>query len=258
MKQHAFSPAAAIAAVVALLALAPLAVGQAATRTITIANFAFSPAPLTVLVGDTVVWKNQDSFAHTATSVAGGWDSGAIAGGASFSFTFSSVGTFSYICAFHSGMQGSIVVAASRDVFVPIARNGRSGAGAPEPTGTATSRPTTAATPTSTASSTATNTPANTASSTATNTPTNTASSTPTSTATNTPTNTATRTATATRTPTRTPQPQNCDPSYPTVCIPPPPPDLNCGDITFRDFVVLPPDPHHFDGNHDGFGCESP
>lgn len=49
----------------------------------------------------------------------------------------------------------------------------------------------------------------------------------------------------------------NCDPSYPTVCIPPAPPDLDCGDITFRRFTVLPPDPHHFDGNHDGVGCES-
>ena len=54
-----------------------------------------------------------------------------------------------------------------------------------------------------------------------------------------------------------TPKPAaNCDPSYPTVCIPPPPPDLDCKDITYRRFKVLPPDPHHFDGNHDGIGCE--
>jgi micrococcal nuclease len=51
--------------------------------------------------------------------------------------------------------------------------------------------------------------------------------------------------------------PANCDPSYPTVCIPPYPPDLDCGDISFRRFQVLPPDPHGFDGNHDGVGCES-
>jgi micrococcal nuclease len=47
-----------------------------------------------------------------------------------------------------------------------------------------------------------------------------------------------------------------CDPSYPGVCIPPPPPDLDCGDISYRGFTVLPPDPHHFDGDHDGIGCE--
>jgi hypothetical protein len=49
----------------------------------------------------------------------------------------------------------------------------------------------------------------------------------------------------------------NCDPSYPDVCIPPKPPDLNCGDIPHRRFTVLPPDPHGFDGNDDGVGCES-
>jgi micrococcal nuclease len=48
-----------------------------------------------------------------------------------------------------------------------------------------------------------------------------------------------------------------CDPSYPDVCIPPYPPDLDCGDISFRRFTVRPPDPHNFDGDHDGIGCES-
>lgn len=64
--------------------------------------------------------------------------------------------------------------------------------------------------------------------------------------------------------PTAAPVPQptappsgNCDPAYPTVCIPPPPPDLDCGDIPYRRFQVLPPDPHNFDGNSDGVGCES-
>ena len=47
-----------------------------------------------------------------------------------------------------------------------------------------------------------------------------------------------------------------CDPSYPTVCIPPPPPDLDCSDIPHREFKVLPPDPHRFDGDKDGVGCE--
>jgi len=52
-----------------------------------------------------------------------------------------------------------------------------------------------------------------------------------------------------------------CAASYPTVCIPPPPPDLDCGDIAFRNFSVrwdvADPDPHRFDGNRDGVGCES-
>jgi micrococcal nuclease len=48
----------------------------------------------------------------------------------------------------------------------------------------------------------------------------------------------------------------SCDASYPTVCIPPPPPDLDCGDIPHRSFKVRPPDPHRFDGEGDGLGCE--
>ena len=53
------------------------------------------------------------------------------------------------------------------------------------------------------------------------------------------------------------PPASNCDPSYPTVCIPSPPPDLNCGDIPFRRFKVLRPDPHNFDADRDGIGCET-
>ncbi len=53
------------------------------------------------------------------------------------------------------------------------------------------------------------------------------------------------------------PPPSNCDPSYPTVCIPPPPPDLDCGQIPYRNFTVLEPDPHGFDRDNDGVGCES-
>lgn len=48
----------------------------------------------------------------------------------------------------------------------------------------------------------------------------------------------------------------NCDPSYPDVCIPPYPPDLDCGDIPFRNFQVIPPDLHKFDRDRDGIGCE--
>jgi hypothetical protein len=49
----------------------------------------------------------------------------------------------------------------------------------------------------------------------------------------------------------------NCDPSYPGVCIPPPPPDLDCKDVPYRRFQVLAPDPHKFDRDGDGIGCES-
>jgi micrococcal nuclease len=60
-----------------------------------------------------------------------------------------------------------------------------------------------------------------------------------------------------------TPQPAapaqaaRCDPSYPDFCIPPAPPDLDCGDIPRKRFTVRPPDPHRLDADRDGIGCES-
>jgi len=57
--------------------------------------------------------------------------------------------------------------------------------------------------------------------------------------------------------PTTSSQQVNCDPSYPDFCIHPPPPDLDCKDIPQKRFTVLQPDPHRFDGDKDGIGCES-
>lgn len=68
-----------------------------------------------------------------------------------------------------------------------------------------------------------------------------------------------TATATATFMPTpriTTPVLPNCDASYPGVCIPSPPPDLDCKDIPYRRFTVRLPDPHKFDQDRDGIGCE--
>ena len=54
-----------------------------------------------------------------------------------------------------------------------------------------------------------------------------------------------------------TPPPRRgCDPSYPTICIPPPPPYRDCGATTERNFPVVPPDLHGFDPDFDGIGCE--
>lgn len=66
------------------------------------------------------------------------------------------------------------------------------------------------------------------------------------------PTTTTTRPRAATTTTVR-----RCDAAYPTVCLPPPPPDLNCGDISARNFTVRSPDPHRLDADRDGIGCES-
>lgn len=49
---------------------------------------------------------------------------------------------------------------------------------------------------------------------------------------------------------------QQCDPSYPDFCLPPNSPDLDCKDIPYRRFRVNQPDPHNFDRDKDGIGCE--
>ena len=50
----------------------------------------------------------------------------------------------------------------------------------------------------------------------------------------------------------------DCDPSYPDVCLPSPPADLNCDDISECNFEVHSADPHGFDSNDDdGIGCEN-
>jgi hypothetical protein len=47
-----------------------------------------------------------------------------------------------------------------------------------------------------------------------------------------------------------------CDSSYPTVCMPPSPPDLDCKDISYYNFPLLSADPHRLDRDSDGIGCE--
>lgn len=65
-------------------------------------------------------------------------------------------------------------------------------------------------------------------------------------------------TSSLTPAPTSSPSPSSeCDSSYPTLCIPPPPPDLDCKDIPEKNFKVFQPDPHDFDRDEDGIGCES-
>ena len=81
------------------------------THAVTIKDYTFKPAAITVPVGTTVDFKNEDSTAHTATSTeSGAFESGAIQPGKSGSITLKKAGTFTYYCAFHPFMKGTIVV----------------------------------------------------------------------------------------------------------------------------------------------------
>jgi|SRR3989338_1903429 len=80
------------------------------TYTISIQNFAFSPAEITIKKGDTIKWINLDSVGHTATSDTGEFDSGLLGNNAQWSRTFNDLGEFTYHCTPHSYMKAKIIV----------------------------------------------------------------------------------------------------------------------------------------------------
>jgi len=79
-------------------------------QAVTIKGFAFDPASISVTVGTTVTWTNEDGTAHTVTFDSGGVDSGHLATGATYSRTFDAPGTFAYHCAIHPSMTGTVTV----------------------------------------------------------------------------------------------------------------------------------------------------
>ena len=85
----------------------------AATTTVTIKDFEFSPAQVTVSVGDTVTWNNEGPTAHSATASDGSFDTGIYGKGQSRSHTFNDAGTFAYICTPHPFMKGTVTVEAA-------------------------------------------------------------------------------------------------------------------------------------------------
>ena len=102
-----------VAAAAALLSLGAPPPTRAAQHAVQIAYSTFSPARMTVTVGDTVTWTNADGRPHTVTSDGGAFDSGNLDEGQAFSFTFSEPGTYTYHCNYHGEMQATIVVQAA-------------------------------------------------------------------------------------------------------------------------------------------------
>jgi plastocyanin len=96
-------------ALCALALLALPALSGAATQTVTIEGMKFQPASVTVKRGDTVVWQNKDVVPHTATA-AGNFDSKNLDGGQSWTWTAGAKGRYDYICNYHPGMRGTVVV----------------------------------------------------------------------------------------------------------------------------------------------------
>lgn len=83
----------------------------AETRKVAIQGFAFNPGKLTVKVGDTVEFVNEDGFPHTATKEgSSGFDTGNLNTGQSKKITFPKAGVFNYGCSIHPSMEGVITV----------------------------------------------------------------------------------------------------------------------------------------------------
>jgi plastocyanin len=83
------------------------------STSILIKNFAFSPDVLTIRTGNTVIWTNQDSVPHQIASDPGSsvsFSSDPLSNGVSYQVTFTAPGTYSYHCAIHPSMKGTIVV----------------------------------------------------------------------------------------------------------------------------------------------------
>lgn len=98
------------------LALALFVTGRSTVHNISISGFAFNPANLTVIQGDTVRWTNFDNTGHTTTSDSGVWSSPLLGQGESYQRQFSVVGGFPYHCTPHPSMKGRIQVDQSVDV----------------------------------------------------------------------------------------------------------------------------------------------
>jgi plastocyanin len=77
---------------------------------VTIVGFSFDPDTITVEVGDTVVWTNEDSARHNVTADDDSFVSDNLAEGETFRHTFEEAGTFDYVCTLHSGMTASVEV----------------------------------------------------------------------------------------------------------------------------------------------------
>jgi plastocyanin len=79
-------------------------------NTVSVQNFAFSPASLTIQKGANVTWTNDDSVQHTIVSDTQAFTSPVLNKGEAYTFQFNNTGTFPYHCSLHTYMSGTIVV----------------------------------------------------------------------------------------------------------------------------------------------------
>lgn len=110
MTRRAFGKTVAATFGATLIANSALAAGHATKHAVAIKGFKFSPASLTINVGDTVVFTNEDGAPHTATADNGAFDTGRMGKGESKSVEFTEAGSFEYSCGVHPNMKAAITV----------------------------------------------------------------------------------------------------------------------------------------------------
>ncbi len=86
---------------------------RAGTTTVAIRNNDFVPPRITIRVGDTVTWTNEDLVPHDAFATDESWQTSMLTTGQSGSITFTTVGTVPYVCSLHLFMRGEVVVEAA-------------------------------------------------------------------------------------------------------------------------------------------------
>lgn len=92
--------------------LSPKATTPSGPVAVHISNFTFGPKEVTVKVGQTVTWTNDDDIPHTVVAVDKSFRSKVLDTGQSFSFTFTKPGQVAYFCSLHPMMTGKVTVAA--------------------------------------------------------------------------------------------------------------------------------------------------
>ncbi len=128
MKLSTLSSLFVLMSVVSMIAIAPSAfadvtvtnaAGSSTPGCEDTADGCFIPSTVTIEVGETVTWENNDTAAHTASGgsaedgLTGPWDSSLIMAGGSYSYTADTAGTFDYFCMVHPWMSGTLIVEAA-------------------------------------------------------------------------------------------------------------------------------------------------
>jgi plastocyanin len=97
--------------------------GSPGTNEVWIQGMAFTPSSITVKEGTTITWTNKDAISHTVTSDDNLFDSGSLGNGKTFTYTFTTTGTYQYHCSIHPSMTAKVIVTSASTASAVISIN---------------------------------------------------------------------------------------------------------------------------------------